>query len=51
MSLLVWVWVGGDYHDALVTHVESWYWMGRVWVGMLVLTIMFTLTCGSELDG
>ena len=40
----------GTQNDALVTHVELWVWVGWVWVGMVVLTIMFMLSCGSGWD-
>ena len=39
--------VGGTHHDATITYVELWLWVG--WVGRVVLTVMLLshiLSCG-----
>ena len=52
-----WMGVGGEagtHHDATITHVELWFWVGWGCVGWVVLTMTLLshmLSCGSGWDG
>ena len=44
-------WVGGTHHDAPITHIEFWFWVGWVWVVITVMLLSHMLSCGSGWDG